>query len=184
MIKLDFKPIRENTKSTNMPSHENRELDGHAVERPLSTQLVNSYAQEQIEHERSLAIFKEYQKNIKASEEMQARILKGIRTGEPPTVLLLKAAKCISLMTSNEVFYNQMESDILSIYGFGLSEPEALQPELDRINNQLKRLEEARNRETGDSKKRIEAAIKSHMKRAAELEILIGSKTSGNQRPI
>ena len=48
--------------------------------------------------------------------------------------LFLKAVKAISLMTSNTVFYSQLEGDIRAIYGHGLLDPLPLQiGELSRI---------------------------------------------------
>jgi hypothetical protein len=67
--------------------------------------------------DRSLAICREYQQNIKTSSQLQTEILKGVRAGEDIYSLFLKAVKVISLMTSNTVFYSQIEGDIRAIYG-------------------------------------------------------------------
>lgn len=136
-------------------------------------QLTNLYNLEQAEHERSLAIYRDYQSNIKTSGELRTQLLKGARAGEPPVLLLLKAVECISLMTSDKLFYSQIEGDIRSIYGAGLLEREPLELELRNVKERLEKLEQAREREEGDSKRRIEAAIQAHRKRAAELENLI-----------
>ena len=48
--------------------------------------------------DRSLAICKEYQQNIKTSSQLQTEILKGAKAGESVYSLLLKACKAISLM--------------------------------------------------------------------------------------
>jgi len=69
--------------------------------------------------DRSLAIYREYQQNIKTSSQLQTEILKGARAGEDIYSLFLKACKAISLMTSNTVFYSQIEGDIRAIYGQG-----------------------------------------------------------------
>ena len=66
--------------------------------------------------DRSLAICREYQQNIKTSSQLQTEILKGVRAGEDIYSLFLKAVKAISLMTSNTVFYSQLEGDIRAIY--------------------------------------------------------------------
>jgi len=71
--------------------------------------LLAQYKQEQAEHERTLAIYREYQHNIKESGSLRTAILKGAKVGEPPVALLLKAVKCISLMTGDTVFYSQLE---------------------------------------------------------------------------
>mgnify|MGYP001193218327 CR=1 FL=1 len=136
--------------------------------------LIAQYKQEQAEHERTLAIYREYQHNIKESGSLRTAILKGAKAGEPPVALLLKAVKCISLMTGDTVFYSQLEGDIRAIYGAGLQEAPALQIELQQVQRRYKKLLEALEREPdGDSRERIKRAVKAHENRIAELEALI-----------
>ena len=127
--------------------------------------------------DRSLAICREYQQNIKTSSQLQTEILKGAKAGESVYSLLLKACKAISLMTSNSVFYSQIEGDIKAIYGQGLLDPLPLQIELQETQERLTRLREAEQRELdGDSKDRIKRAIKAHEAKIADLETLIQRK--------
>jgi len=120
---------------------------------------------------RSLSICREYQKT---SSQLQTEILKGVRAGEDIYSLFLKAVKAISLMTSNTVFYSQLEEDIRAIYGQGLLDPLPLQIELQQVQERLKRLREAEERELeADSRERIKKAITAHENRIAELEALI-----------
>ena len=124
--------------------------------------------------DRSLAICREYQQNIKTSSQLQTEILKGAKAGESVYNLLLKACKAISLMTSNSVFYSQLEGDIRAIYGQGLLDPLPLQIELQETQERLQRLREALNREIeADAKDRIQRAIKAHEAKTADLESLI-----------
>ena len=124
--------------------------------------------------DRSLAICKEYQQNIKTSSQLQTEILKGAKAGESVYSLLLKACKAISLMTSNSVFYSQLEGDIRAIYGQGLLDPLPLQIELQETQERLTRLREALNREIEpDAKERIQRAVKAHEAKIADLENLI-----------
>ncbi len=124
--------------------------------------------------DRSLAICREYQQNIKTSSQLQTEILKGARAGEDIYSLFLKAVKAISLMTSNSVFYSQLEGDIRAIYGAGLQEAPALQIELQQVQGRYKKLLEALEREPdGDNRERIKRAVKAHENRIAELEALI-----------
>lgn len=124
--------------------------------------------------DRSLAICKEYQQNIKTSSQLQTEILKGAKAGENVYSLLLKACKAISLMTSNSVFYSQLEGDIRAIYGQGLLDPLPLQIELQETQERLARLREALNREIEpDAKERIQRAVKAHEAKIADLESLI-----------
>lgn len=77
-------------------------------------------------------------------------------------------------MTSNTVFYNQLEGDIKAIYGQGLLDPLPLQIELQQVQERLTRLREAEGRELeADSRERIKRAVKAHENRIAELEALI-----------
>lgn len=77
-------------------------------------------------------------------------------------------------MTSNTVFYSQLEGDIRAIYGQGLLDPLPLQIELQQTQERLTRLREAEQRELdGDSKERIKRAAKAHEAKIADLESLI-----------
>ena len=124
--------------------------------------------------DRSLAICREYQQNIKTSSQLQTEILKGAKAGESVYSLLLKACKAISLMTSNSVFYSQIEGDIKAIYGQGLLDPLPLQTELQQVQERLTRLREAEDRELeAGRRERIKRAVTAHENRRAELEALI-----------
>lgn len=124
------------------------------------------------ERERAKAVYREYQKNIKTSGQLQTALLKGARQGEDIYSLFLKAVKAISLMTSNKAFYSQIEDDIKTIYGAGLLELKPLELELEEVEGRLQRLREAHQRETepADSLQRIASAIKAHEQRATQLK--------------
>ena len=126
-------------------------------------------------NKRALEAYQTYQQNIKTSGQLQSEILKGIKQGESVYNLFLKAAKAISLMTANTLFYSQLEADIKVIYGEGLLEPIPLEWELDEVRERLRRLREAYNREgePAGSKARIASAIAAHESRAAHLEGLL-----------
>lgn len=123
--------------------------------------------------DRSLAIYREYQQNIKTSSQLQTELLKGARAGEDIYSLFLKAVKAISLMTSNNLFYNQLEGDIRAIYGRGLQEAPAIDIELEQVTERYIRLLSALEREPdGDSRDRIKQAVKAHENKIRELEAL------------
>lgn len=137
-------------------------------------QLKRLYTTEQADHIRSLNMYKDYQNNIKAAGQLRTEILKGTRAAEDSLSLLLKACKCISCMTGDKLFYEQIEADVVSIYGLGLGEPEPIRKELEEVRIRLGKLQEAAERETHtDSKARIAAAIKSHKQREAYLQGLL-----------
>ena len=130
--------------------------------------------QNKAEIDRNLEVYRTYQENIKRSEQLQSEILKGIKAGEDVYSLFLKAAKAISLMTSNSVFYSQIEDDTRSIYGRGLNYKPPLQNELQDTQKRLQRLLEAEQREADtDSRERIKRAVKAHREHIAELEAMI-----------
>lgn len=131
--------------------------------------------------DRSLQIYREYQQNIKTSSQLQTELLKGARAGEDIYTLFLKAVKAISLMTSNQMFYSQLEGDIRAIYGIGLQEAPAIDIELTQVTERYIKLLEALEREPdGDSRDRIRQAIKAHENKIRELDALKGKESKAN----
>lgn len=159
--------------------------DREAAQKPVEGQIngletqqaVGLYLKTQREREaeqRSLEVYKTYQENIKTSSQLQTDILKGVKAGEDVFSLFLKAAKAVSLMTSNTVFYSQIEADLTAIYGRGLLYKPPLQKELQEAQTRLQRLTEAEKRETEtDSRERIKRAIEAHKRTIAELVTMI-----------
>lgn len=159
--------------------------DREAAQKPVEGQIngletqqaVGLYLKTQREREaeqRSLEVYKTYQENIKTSSQLQTDILKGVKAGEDVFSLFLKAAKAVSLMTSNTVFYSQIEADLTAIYGRGLQQKPPLQREREEAQKRLQRLLEAEQREQPpDSKERIHRAVEAHRKTIAELGAMI-----------
>ena len=146
----------------------------NGLEREQAKQLFLQATREQEDHRRSLEVYRTYQENIKTSSTLQTQILKGLKAGEDVYSLFLKAAKAISLMTSNSVFYSQTEEDLKAIYGRGLQEKPPLQIELEEVQGRLQKLTEAEKREKdSNSKERIQRAIQAHKDRATELRGMI-----------
>jgi len=146
----------------------------NGLEREQAKQLFLQASREQEDHRRSLEVYRTYQENIKTSSTLQTQILKGLKAGEDVYSLFLKAAKAISLMTSNSVFYSQTEEDLKAIYGRGLQEKPPLQIELEEVQGRLQKLTEAEKREKdSNSKERIQRAIQAHKDRATELRGMI-----------
>lgn len=146
----------------------------NGLEREQAKQLFLQATREQEDHRRNLEVYRTYQENIKTSSTLQTQILKGLKAGEDVYSLFLKAAKAISLMTSNSVFYSQTEEDLKAIYGRGLQEKPPLQIELEEVQGRLQKLIEADKREKdGDSKERIQRAIQAHKNKATELREMI-----------
>ena len=140
---------------------------------PAKTLLLQTQ-REQEDHKRTLEAYRHYQDNIRKSEQLQSEILKGARAGADIYGLFLKAVDAISRMTSNTLFYSQLEADLQTIYGRGLLQSQPLKRELEQTRERLRRLLEAEQREEDpDGRRRVGAAVKAHQERIAELETLI-----------
>lgn len=123
--------------------------------------------------QRTIDIYKKYQANEIKSAELQAAILKGLNAGEDITALFLKAAKAISAMTDNDIFYKEAEERITAIYGAGLQQHIPLTIELEAVEQRLFYLEEAALWNEGGELMRIQRAIEAHQNRAEKLKQLI-----------
>lgn len=124
---------------------------------------------------------KEYQENIRRAGNLRADILKGLKTGQDPLRLLLQAAECISAMTGDTVFYQQVKGDIISIYGYGLGAEATLAEELKTARERRAKLANATRYEVPEeSKKRIMNAIHALDSQIARLEGIL-EKRSGKK---
>ena len=151
-------------------------VDGltEGLEGQQAKKLYLDTQREREDRQRSLEVYRTYQENIKTSSHLQTEILKGLKAGEDVYSLFLKAAKAISLMTSNSVFYSQIEDDTRSIYGRGLNYKPPLQKELQETQTRLQRLLEAGQREQPpDNRERIQRAIEAHRATIERLEDMI-----------
>lgn len=129
---------------------------------------------EQEDRARLQEAYRDYQSNIKNAGDLRTQILKGARAGEAPVALLLKACQCISSMTGEKLFSEQVEQDLKAIYGEVFLEPVPLEWELDEVKGRLDRLQQALQRETKtEDRQRIEKAIEAHRKKAGELGELL-----------
>lgn len=61
-------------------------------------------------------VYRRYQENIKATELLQAEILKGIRAQEDIYSLFLKAAKALSFTLDCPLFYEQIKRELPEYY--------------------------------------------------------------------
>jgi hypothetical protein len=59
-----------------------------------------------------LEVYVRYQKNAVASAQLRREILLGAKADMDYKTLFLKAAKALSLVTDNELFYNQIAAAI------------------------------------------------------------------------
>lgn len=135
-----------------------------------SGQAVHSHRldREKEERARLREMYSTYQENIRRSGGCRSDILKGMKRGEAPLALLLKALECISLMTGDTVILEQGKADITAIYGWGLGEVAPLQTQLEEARTRLARLTGREPREDlppagyRNAEQRIQAAIREH----------------------
>lgn len=126
------------------------------------------------DHQRAVEVYKDHQKNIRFTEEIQAQILKGVKVGEDPCSLLLKAVEAISKMTGNQHFYKQVRADLIAVYGEALLYPLPIQWEIDETMERFQKILEAMGREHDpDAMKRIEASAKAHYAKVEKLQALL-----------
>ena len=153
-------------------------LKNDALKRPTSDEngkgnikpLVSKENVVEALQERLAAVYKEHQENIKRAEQLRTDINKGVQAGEPVYKILLKAIECISLMTGDRVFYDMNKNKLQTIYGL-LGEPEAIAVERQEVEQRLKRLLAAYEKEKDPgAKQRIKAAIKAHEEKIKTLE--------------
>lgn len=138
--------------------------------------LYREAEQQKIDHERSVAVLKKYQENIRRSGTLQSDILKGLQAGEDIYSLFLKAVEAIALMTNDNIIYSEAEQTLQTVYGVGQGETQPLQAQLDAVEKRLYNLEESLlwYTEPGEQR-RIQRAITAHKKRAEKIrELLAG----------
>lgn len=173
-------PIKESGEYKCIPTEKNG-LKGQykaAQEQAPAKALLQQKQQQEEEHQRTLSIYQTYRENMRKSGQLQTEILKGIQAGEDIYSLFLKATEAIGCMTDCGIFGTITADNIKSIYGEGLLQKQPLQLQLEETETRLIKLEEAGQREIAvTDKQRIQAAIKAHKERIAELENLIEKAT-------
>lgn len=125
-------------------------------------------------NEKTAELYRQEQENIKKAGGLIPEITKGILAAENPLALLLKAINCIGLMTGNSVIYSQCLTDIKTVYGIGLHDPQAVEIELQETDSRLAKLWAAINSATPEEQKNLERAIKEYEQRIEYLKKLAG----------
>lgn len=139
---------------------------------------IHRLESEKKERENTRQMYATYQQNIKRAGMLRADIAKGLKRGEGPLAILLKAVECISLMTGDTVIYTQSKEDILAIYGWGLRQLAPLKAELEDAQHRLAMLTRPELKDSPpDAQKRIERAIQDHRGLIARLEREIAEGT-------
>ena len=98
------------------PEKENA-LQGHTDTAEAMPPAYHKIDQAKAEREALNKAYQEQQENIRRAGSLRAEISKGVRAGQDPGELLLKALECISLMTGDRVFYEQNRQDLVNLFG-------------------------------------------------------------------
>lgn len=116
-----------------------------------------------------------YQESIKRAGSLRSEILKDIQKGEASSEILLKAAECISLMTGDTAFYNQVKRDLKAIYGEGLGDKAITESSIAEAEKRLQMLEKALQRDgiKANDKARLQRAEREHKAEIKRLRGLI-----------
>ena len=134
------------------------------VEGNLAIKPLYRLEREKQEREHTRQMYSTYQQNIKKAGNLRGDILKGLKQGEDPLALLLKAIACISLMTGDTLILTQSKEDLVAVYGWGLGQPAPLKEELEEAQHRLAMLSRSMTApETPpDAKESIQRAITAH----------------------
>lgn len=159
------------TPETEKPTETAQEAPrGQAVEGLAKVRLLR----EQEDHKKTLELYRSYQTNIRRSGQLRTDIIKGVRAGEAPLALLLKAVECVACMTGERSFYEQVEADLKAVWGEGFLYRLPLEWELGEVEDRIANMESAVKRgSTGNSRERIERALGEHYQRREELKALL-----------
>lgn len=158
-MELDFSVLNSKTsEATPANQDENKREEYNAG-------MIQQLDRRKEELETAQRVYAEYQTNIRRAERYTSDIARELKEGKELAFILLKAVKCISLLTGEEVLYSQCLEDLKAVYGWGLGEPASLQIELKEAGERLTRLtrpELAEGEIPNDTQRRIQTAVKAH----------------------
>lgn len=141
---------------------------------PQPSPLSREQDAAQQEREAVTATYKRQQEAIQRAAQRCADVLKGLKRGESLPQLFVWACECIGAITGDPLFAAQARADLTAIYGIGLQQPESAAIELEAVQARLAMLTRPElMQEPEDSRRRIDAAIKSHRERETMLQAII-----------
>lgn len=140
-------------------------LTGNVCKTDVTTKaapIQREINREKAERDRSLEICREYQENIQKTAMLRAEINNGILHGENIYSLFLKAIDAIGIMTHDKSMYSRTRESLISIYGYGLGEPEPLEVELKEVEERITRMGKMIWENGHDVDENLKIAIKKH----------------------
>ena len=164
--------------------------DVNALIRPKKELLDNldkvalaKLEKEKEEYSNTIEVYKRYQNNIKLSKGLLGEILQETKEGEDICNLFLKAVRCISYMTGDMLFYDQIENDIKAVYGEALLEKMPLEWELEEVEKRLSMITSALKRPLDpDVRQRIQRAREAHENKKSRLEKFVDKELNSLQK--
>ena len=140
--------------------------DDQTTDGAARSPLERQQAQTKEDQARAFDVYKQYQKNIMLTGQLDTEIIKGLQAGEPLPSLFLKAMKAFYLCKGAENALPIIEDTLLTVYGTGLKEAEVRAMQADQIQQRLDNLRRAYTAADTDSeKRRLQQAIKAHESR-------------------
>ena len=181
-IELDFSilnGIRNKTpqQDEKPATGQNTAFDGHTD----NDKAFRHLQAKQADHRRAVEEYTTYQENIQRAGTLREQILKGVREGVGPTALFLQAAECIALMTGDRIFYDQIRGDVLTVWGQGLQDEEALTLKLQEVEDRLQMLVKSLKAEDlqGADKERLQKAAAAHRQKKKDIETQLKQQDEG-----
>lgn len=175
----DYKPVEpvllegytETPKSNKNGCNRHTEPQNSIPEAGVPTRLQREADRKRETEKKYFEGLQDYQKNIQKAGQLRTDIIKGAAAGQDTTTLFLKAAKCISLMTGDGVFYDTLQETVRTVHGRAYKDPVPLQQERKEIEERLRKLRDAITRsDTEREKQRLQTAIQAHEKQLRKLE--------------
>lgn len=147
--------------------------EAEKIQSNTASPLYREQKEQRAAADQAASVYKEYQNAIKTVSSLEAEILNGLAAGENIAALFLKAARALSLLTGNRLFYDQIVEDIGSVYGYALQDHAAAELERDNIKQRLQKLEQAAAAPDNPNRDNINRAIRAHR---AQLERITGTR--------
>ncbi len=122
-----------------------------------------------------------YMENTRRTEEIQSDILRAVKEGEDPALLLIRCAQALSLVTNNSLFAQEIERSMRAVRGHVFREEPLIRDELEQTRARMERIREAMATEEDlDLKEEMDQAVRAHQRRIDRLTEQLGeSENSG-----
>lgn len=122
-MSIDFSGLQKLTQEShkNAPETDKRDIGTQPQEQTAKAVRIDYFEQEAVsvrltqlqdDYEKVRKAYKHYQQNVLKSEILRCEILKEVKAGSDNRDLLLKAVECISCMTNDSLFFQQIKKEL------------------------------------------------------------------------